>query len=89
MIPDGSPRGGGSPSHTAATTAALTSERFAGLIILITGDHNVTDYAAAHNRRLQSLPPEVIIIIQFTGGSTKVPRCRQLCSKYTKLLQSL
>lgn len=70
MIPDGSPRGAGSPSHSAGTTAALTSERFAGLIILITGAHNVTDYAAAHKGRPQLLPPEVIIIIQFAGSFT-------------------
>lgn len=82
MIPDGSPLGAGSPSHAAAaaTAAALTSERFAGLIILITGARNVTDYAAAHKGRPQSLPLEIIIIMQFACGSTEVPLCRYIVS---------
>lgn len=67
MMPDGSPQGAGSASH--AATAALTSERFAGPIILITGARDVTDYAAAHRGQSQSLPPE--IIIQFAGGLTQ------------------
>lgn len=86
MIPDGSPRGAGSASH--AATAALTSERFAGPIILITGARDVTDYAAAHRGQSQSLPPK--IIIQFAGGLTPgVPRCRRTRPKCTKPLRSL
>lgn len=82
MIPDGSPRGAGSPSHAAANAAASTSERFAGLIILITGAHNVTDYAAAHKGRPQSLPAEIIIMIQFVGSIIKVyvPNIQNCCN---------
>lgn len=89
MMPDGSPRGAGSASDAASTAAALTSERFAGAIILITGAHNVTDYSAAHTGRPQSLPHGIIILIQFAGGFTKVPHFRDLCPKYLKLQPSL
>lgn len=56
VIPDGSPQRAGSASHT----AAVTSERFTGPIILITGARDVTDYAGTHKGRQQSLPPEII-----------------------------
>lgn len=76
MIPDGSPLGAGSPSHAAATAAALTSERFAGLIILITGARNVTDYAAAHKGRPQ---------VTSTGDYYDNTVCRRLFTKVPRL----